>query len=76
MVHSIYEEAGVTGWKSNHSLRVMGATTLFAAGVPERVIQSCTGHSSLNALRKYERVSDKQEGAISKILTGTSQKFR
>ena len=58
---------------SNHSLRVMGATTLFAAGVPERVIQSRTGHSSLDALRKYERVYEKQEEAISKILTGTSE---
>ena len=35
LVHSICEEAGVTGQKSNHSLWAMGATTLFAAGVPE-----------------------------------------
>ena len=75
MVHSICEEAGVTGRKSNHSLRVTGATTLFAAGVPERVIRSRTEHSSLDALRKYERVSEKQEEAISKILTGTSENY-
>ena len=75
MVHSICEEAGVTGRKSNHSVWVMGTTTLFAAGVPERVIQSRTGRSSLDALRKYERVSEKQEKAISKILTGTSEHY-
>ena len=53
----------------------MGATTLFAARVPERVIQSCTGHSSLDVLRKYERVSEKQEEAIFKILTGSSENY-
>ena len=43
--------------------------------MPERVIQSCTGHSSLDALRKYERVSEKQKEAISKIFTGISESY-
>lgn len=75
MFRTICEEAGVSGRKSNHSLRVLGATTLFAAGVPERVIQARTGHASLDALRKYERVSKKQDEAVSKILTGTSENY-
>ena len=32
--------------------------------------QARTGHSSLEALRKYERVTANQEQAVSKILTG------
>ncbi len=50
MVSEICEEAGVNGKKTNHSLRVTCATSLYAAGVPEKVIQSRTGHSSLESL--------------------------
>ena len=46
------DEAGVSGQNTNHSLRVSGTTSLFSAGVPERVIQGRSGHSSLEALRK------------------------
>ena len=70
MVKTMCDEAGVDGKKLNHCLRVAGATTLFAAGVPERVIQGRTGHTSIDALRKYERVIEKQELTVSKILTG------
>ena len=42
IVKSTCEEAGITG-KSNHSLRATGASTMFAAGVPERIIQEVTG---------------------------------
>ena len=64
-----------SGKKTNHSLRVAGATSLFAAGVPERVIQGRTGHVSIEALRKYERVTENQELAVSKILTGEKDVF-
>ena len=61
MVNDIFAEAGIYGNKTNHSLRVAGATSLFAAGVPERVIQGRTGHVSLQALRKYERITESQK---------------
>lgn len=67
MVHSICEEAGIGGNKTNHSLRVTGASALFDAGVPEHIIQSRTGHRSLDALRLYERVTDEQTSQVSKI---------
>ena len=51
--------------KTNHSLRVAGASCLFDAGVPERTIQ---GHRSLDALRIYERVTEEQNLAVSRIL--------
>ena len=85
MVKDIFAEAGIEGKKSNHSLRVAGATSLFSAGVPERIIQSRTGHSSVEArvynillveaLRKYERISENQEIAVSKILTCEKDSF-
>ena len=37
MVKDIFAEAGIEGKKSNHSLTVAGATSLFSAGVPERI---------------------------------------
>ena len=62
------ERAGVER-KSNHSLRATGATEMFAANVPEKLIQSRTGHRSLEALRLYERPSHEQHQAVSKVLT-------
>ena len=40
-------EAGITGRKTNHSLRATGATELYLAGVPEQVIKERTGHRSI-----------------------------
>ena len=74
MVKDMFEEAGISG-KSNHSLRVAGASSLFSAGVPERIIQGRTGHVSVEALRKYERVTQTQELAVSNILAGKEESF-
>ena len=41
----------------NHSLREYGVTKMFQAKVPEKLIQQCTGHKSLEALRHYEHTS-------------------
>ena len=37
-------DAGVPGNKTSHSLNVTGASALFQAGMPEKVIQEHTGH--------------------------------
>ena len=60
---------------SCHSLRVAGASSLFDAGVPERIIQARTGHRSLESLRLYERVTERQDMQVAKILTGESTSF-
>ena len=39
--------------RMNHSLRATGATTLFQADVPERIIQKTTGHRLLDSLQTY-----------------------
>lgn len=53
MVSTMCDEAGISGKKTNQSLRVSGATSLFDAGVPEQVIQQRTGHRSIEELRIY-----------------------
>lgn len=50
LVKKMREEANISGYFTNHSLRATGATTLFDASVLESIIQKHTGHKSLNAL--------------------------
>ena len=51
-------EAGISGHKTNHSLRATAATEMFRCGAPEKLIQERTGHRSIEALRSYERLDD------------------
>ena len=67
MVAKMCKEAGIPE-RSNHSLRATGATALFQAEIPERIIQKTTGHHSLKALRSYERISHEQHLEVSKVL--------
>ena len=59
--------AGVEGNKTNHSFRATGATELFSAGVPEKIIQQRIGHRSTKALRVYQRTTLEQYQAVSNI---------
>ncbi len=68
MVNTICAQGGIE-LKSNHSLRATGATELYNAGVPEKIIKERTGHRSLESLQMYERTSDKQQHAVSRILS-------
>ena len=70
MATSMCEKAGIEK-KTNHSLRATGATRMFEAGVPEKLIQQRTGHQSLDSLRLYERSSVEQQGVVSEILSIT-----
>ena len=54
--------------KTNHSLRATGATELYEAEVPEKIIQKRTGYRSLECLRMYERSSEKKKQVVSNIL--------
>ena len=75
MITVMCEEAGISGKKTNHSLRRTAATTLFEKGVPEKIIQGVTGHRSTIGLRTYERESVKQKQAVSTILSGSKRRF-
>ena len=67
MVQRMCQEAGVAGKKTNHSLRATGASQLFQANVPEKIIQQRTGHRSLEALRQYERTTSEQHQAVTQV---------
>ena len=69
MVRRFSQQAGLESGKTNHSLRATGATQLFDAGVPQRIIQERTGHKSVISLHSYEWISHKQNQAASNILT-------
>ena len=57
MMKRMSKKAGISRGYTNYSLRAYGATTLFHAQVPEKIIQQQTGHRSLEVLRQYERTS-------------------
>ena len=62
-------EAGISGHKTNHSLRATAATEMFRRGAPEKLIQERTGHRSIEALRTYERLDEVQHKAVSTMLS-------
>ena len=67
MVKSMFGLIGVVG-KTNHSLRATGASEMFQAGVPEKIVQERTGHRSIEALRMYEWPTTSQHMAVSNVL--------
>ena len=60
--------AGISGFKTNHSLRATSASRLYQSGVEEQQIMERTGHRSLEGVRSYKRTSDEQREALSDIL--------
>ena len=71
MVKTMCEQASISGKRTNHSLRATGITTMFQAGLPEKVIQDRSGHRSIDGLRKYERISEEQQASACKVLSGS-----
>ncbi len=71
-VNRICKEAGVTGYKTNHSLRVTNATRLFQNGIEEQLIMSNTGHRSLDGVRCYKRISEEQKQHMSDVLNSAT----
>ena len=60
--------AGISGFKTNHSLRATAATRLFQKGVDEQLIMSVTGHKSVDGVRSYKRLSEQQLKDVSDQL--------
>jgi hypothetical protein len=73
MVSEMCKLTEIPGHHTNHSLRATGATELYTAGVPEKIIQERTGHRLVECLRMYEHTSDKQQHAVSTILSSSSE---
>lgn len=51
-----------------YTIRATGASMMFQAGVPEKIVQERTGHRSLEALRMYERTTTTQHMEVSRVL--------
>lgn len=69
MMKEMCKEAEFDKSFTNHSLRAYGATKMYQAKVPEKLIQQRTGHRSLEGLRRYERNSVAQLVDISNVLS-------
>ena len=60
--------AGISGFKTNHSLRASTATRLYDSGIDEQLVMEQTGHRSLPGVRSYKRTSTHHREALSDIL--------
>ena len=63
------KEAGISGFRTNHSLRATTATRLYQAGVDEQLIMEPTGHHSVDGVRSYKRTNQDQQENLSDILS-------
>ena len=70
-VPSICRDGGLSGYRTNHSLRVSAATRMFEEGVDEQMVKSVTGHRS-----EYKRPSNQMRKNISKIVQGSTDSGR
>ena len=70
-VNRLCRSVSIGGYKTNHSLRVTAAITLFQQGVDEQLIMMRTGHRSTDGVRAYKRVSESQQQALSSVLNRT-----
>ena len=67
-VAKLCKEAGITGFKTNHSLRATATSRLYHSGIDEQLVMERTGRRSLEGVRSYKRTSDEQRRHISEIM--------
>ena len=65
-------KAGISGFKTNHSLPATSATRLYHQGVDEQLIMERTGHRSIESVRSYKRTDKQQEKRIPNLLQQAS----
>ena len=76
-ISRMFKNAGITGYRTNHSLRATAATRLHQLGsVEEQEIMERTGHRSIEAVRSYKRSSHEQLEQVSDILNNGNSKKR
>ena len=71
-VSCLFEEAGVTGHFTNHSLRATAATRMFDAGSDEQLIMHRTGHNSSVVVHSYKRITDSLKEKTSDVLNASA----
>jgi hypothetical protein len=72
VVADICRKGGLSGFRTNHSLRSTSATRMYDAGIDEQLICEITGHRS-NAVRNYKRTNTAQKRKISGIIQQDAQ---
>ena len=55
-VARLYKQAGIQGYKTNHSLRATVVSHLYQASVDEQLVVERSGHHSLNGIRSYKQM--------------------
>ena len=68
MTKRMCAKAEVAGKKTNYLLHAYAVTEMFNAEIPEKVIQDRSGHRSLDGLRKYESILEKQKESACHML--------
>lgn len=69
-VARLCQQAGIPGYRTNHSLRATTAIRLYQAGVDEQLVMERTAHQSIEGVRSYKRTSEMQKEGLSDILNG------
>ena len=67
-VANMCSEAGIQGFKTNHSLRATAATRLYESEDDEQLIMERTGHRSVEGVRSYKRTTSDLQESVSDIL--------
>ena len=65
--------AGISGFKSNHSLHATAASRLYHSNTDKQLIMAVTGHKSSDGVRSYKRTSDNQFKVVSDKLREKEQ---
>lgn len=71
-VSHLCSNAGITGFKTNHSPRVTTVSWLFQSGAEEQIIMSHTGHRSTDGVRTYKHENTQQKRSLSEGLNAAS----
>ena len=74
MVQKMCQSGGITGHKTNHSLRATIASRLFHRGADKQLIMERTGHHSLEGIRSYKRTSNEQIMVLPDILNAPKKR--
>ena len=64
VVSNLCKEAGMEGYKTNHSVRATACSLALSMDVLDKLIMDRTGHKSITSLHTYQRVSEKDKESL------------
>ena len=62
------QKTGLTGKKTNHSIRKTMCTSLIQTGIPPLLVQQLSGHKNMQSLNNYSSASKEQQKQMCSIL--------